>query len=619
MMKMPQDITLHKNEDKRMKITTQTAIAQKTALQKPLWYHKLASFLNQSPFYHGTQSAEIGHYIESLGEAIEKGDSCLKLTHLDVESEIIQNYQINTVMSKPLIWDAPYLYLQRYWALEQRLAQSVQGLISEEVATPQQDFSHLFEDERQKQALQKGISSSFCMITGGPGTGKTYILTRIVAALKSMNPQLRIAMAAPTGKAAQRMQEALQKAFKDEALHQAGLYHEDLEQQQTQTLHRLLGMGNRQIPQYNQERPLPYDVVVVDEASMLDLTMAEALFSAIVAPTRLILLGDANQLSSVDVGYVLADLQQVPQLNPYHTTLTQSRRFSDTAMIGRFAKYIYAGKDSVAHLTEVFSQAAQYPDFSIEQWQSIVQPEKIENHDFKMTLQAHADWVGFFEITENVLNHHLQDLYQQLAQGFNGYIEALKAFKAQEIDKQQLADRFDDYRILVAMKYGKLGVIQMNMVMTEYIKNALKINPENEWYLGRPVMMTYNDYQLGLSNGDIGICWQEMDAVTEELREYVYFPSLKRDIAAARLPQSIQTAYALTIHKSQGSEFTHTAVVLDEAALNLLSKELLYTAITRAKKMVSLYSSILSLKQSFNIKTQRQSGLQQQLERIFQE
>lgn len=602
--------TLQKN-------TVQKSLMQKDTAPQTLWYHKLANFLNQSPFYHGEQATQISTFVASLGEAIEKGDSCLKLEHIDLDQELIQSYQADTDMYKPLVWDAPYLYLQRYWALEHKLAQSIEGLISQTIDIPSQDFSHLFDDERQKQALQKGISSSFCMITGGPGTGKTYILTRIVAALKSMNPQLRIAMAAPTGKAAQRMQEALQKAFKDEALHQAGLYHQDLEQQQTQTLHRLLGMGNRQIPQYHQDRPLPYDVVVVDEASMLDLTMAQALFSAIVAPTRLILLGDANQLSSVDVGYVLADLQQVTQLKPYHTTLLKSRRFSDAAMIGRFAKYIYAGKDSIAHLPEVFAQAKQYPDFSVEQWQVIVKPEKISNSDFKITLKEDEDWVGFFELSDALIQQRSHEIYLQLAQGFNGYIEALKAFKAKQIDKQQLADRFDDYRILVAMKHGKLGVTQMNNVMTEYIKQALNVGAEAEWYLGRPVMMTYNDYQLELSNGDIGICWQDFDPVTEEVREYVYFPSLKRDIAAARLPQSIQTAYALTIHKSQGSEFTHTAVVLDDAAVNLLSKELLYTAITRAKKMVSLYASHLSLKQTFNVKTQRQSGLQQQLERIF--
>ncbi len=133
------------------------------------------------------------------------------------------------------------------------------------------------------------------------------------------------------------------------------------------------------------------------------------------------------------------------------------------------------------------------------------------------------------------------------------------------------------------------------------------------WYVGRPVMMTYNDYQLGISNGDIGLCFEHR---TQPQQFEVYFPSLNKWVAANRLPKSIQSAFALTIHKSQGSEFTHTAVVLDQAAKNLLSQELIYTAITRAKKVVSLLVHPEALLQSFTVRTTRKSGLVEKVNRL---
>lgn len=586
--------------------------------QRINWYNKLAFYLNQSPFYHGQNHDGARLLFEKLGEAIEEGDSCLEYKHIDFNClEIIQKYEAGQQMLKPIIWDEPYLYLQRYWALEHDLAHSFKELLNQSIENYNEKYDDLFEDIHQKQALKKGTTLPFCMITGGPGTGKTFILTRIVAVLKASNPQLRIAMAAPTGKAAQRMQEALQIAFADRKLVEAGLYHPDFKQQQTQTLHRLLGMGNRQIAKYNQDHPLPYDVIVVDEASMLDLSMAKTLFAAIKAPTRLILLGDANQLSSVDVGYVLSDLQKVEALKPYQQNLVKSRRFFDDAMIGRFAHYIYQGSACVHNQPELLSAVLTLPEFSIEQWQALLNPYEITEDVYPVHLSDTQDWVGFKEISENIDDSEIKNIYQLLVKGYEDYFVALTQFKAKKIDKKQLVEAFDRYRILVAMRHGALGVEQINQMMTNYLKHKLNIPHEQEWYLGRPVMMIHNDYQLGLSNGDIGLCWLEEDAITQDTRYQIYFPSLDRDILASRLPQSIPTAFAMTIHKSQGSEFRHVAVVLDDNAKNLLSKELIYTAITRAKKLVSLFSSKGALEQSFHTKTNRTSGLHQQIQRIL--
>lgn len=168
--------------------------------------------------------------------------------------------------------------------------------------------------------------------------------------------------------------------------------------------------------------------------------------------------------------------------------------------------------------------------------------------------------------------------------GFQDYVDVLKNYiEADQPESyiQQVIQVFDDYRILAAVKHGALGIEQLNRYAERWVNQQLKQIAVAEWYVGRPVMMTYNDYQLGISNGDIGICFKHR---SQAQQFEVYFPSLNKWIAAHRLPRNMQTAFALTIHKSQGSEFSHTAIVLDAHAEKLLSQELIYTAITRAKK-----------------------------------
>ncbi len=172
---------------------------------------------------------------------------------------------------------------------------------------------------------------------------------------------------------------------------------------------------------------------------------------------------------------------------------------------------------------------------------------------------------------------------------------------------EQVIARFDDYRVLSAIRHGNLGLNVLNEQIEQRVLEATQQAKQGAWYVGRPVMMTYNDYQLGLSNGDIGICFKQQQQ--GQIQFAVYFPSLQKWVAAARLPKSIHTAYALTIHKSQGSEFTHTAVVLDANAQQLLSKELIYTAITRAKKVVSILAARSSLVTAMSVRTLRRSGL----------
>ncbi|NLN56757.1 MAG: exodeoxyribonuclease V subunit alpha, partial [Gammaproteobacteria bacterium] len=450
----------------------------------------------------------------------------------------------------------------------------------------------------QQQALQTAASQSLSIITGGPGTGKTYTLAHIIAVLNQALPDIRIAMAAPTGKAAQRMQEALKNALSSKALQAFDV--DTLQQLQPVTLHRLLGLGNTGKPRFHAKQPLPYDVIVVDGASMLDLHLSHMLLAAIPAQARLILLGDANQLASVDVGTVLADLQQVPELAKNRVNLVTTRRFAEGAKVGAMAKFIqleYPAQQVLAAFEQQVVAATQLRKINLEQIQvDEVQLQYLPSQDSPMSA---TDLDGY---------------YDQLMYGYQSYVEVLNAGLADGNDLQdfqhfvmQVIQVFDDYRILTAIRHGHLGLKQLNVQIEQRLLQQSKQQKQGDWYIGRPVMMTYNDYQLGLSNGDIGICF--MRAHNAQRQFEVYFPSLDKWVPATRLPKNIETAFALTIHKSQGSEFSHTAVVLDAMAKNLLSKELIYTAITRAKKAVSLLVDAQALEQALNIRTRRSSGL----------
>ena len=565
------------------------------------WLNMWSNYLTQAPFSQSAQAVNAAHILQQLVEASLQGDSCIEVdaTQLEALGDLAVSSEIATTKVAPCVYDQQGLALYRYWYLEQRLAQQICRLKRQTIqVVDTEHYQDLLSDEHQQAALKMVLQQGLSIITGGPGTGKTYTLARIIAALNQTIPDIRIAMAAPTGKAAQRMQEALQNSFNDPKLLQSGLITDELRNQTTQTLHRLLGMGNRQIPRFHPKQPLPYDVIVVDEASMLDLNLATLLFEAVPDQCRIILLGDADQLASVDVGSVLADLQQVQTLTENRVKPQSSRRFSGEAKIGQFARFIQA------------QQTVSNPDLVLSKLETeIVQAAPLQ------TISLSKDMPDLIQL-EYLPEQQQVDVepYQQkLMAGFHGYIEALKHYiqadeSAEQI--QHVVQAFDDYRILTAVRHGSLGIEQLNRYAGHWLNQQLKQIAVGDWYIGRPVMMTYNDYQLGISNGDIGICFKHR---TQSQQFEVFFPSLNKWIAAHRLPRSMQTAFALTIHKSQGSEFTHTAIVLDAHAEKLLSQELIYTAVTRAKKVVSILADRKALQQSLITRTVRRSGLVQKI------
>lgn len=554
------------------------------------WLDTWSQYLTQAPFAEQLPVQAMS-LMQQVMAAILQGDSYISVSAAqvaDLKALVAPPGEI-----APFIYANEQLYLYRYWQLEQQVATHIQRLQQQDIQPIDATlYLDLLDDLYQKQALAMVAQRGLNLITGGPGTGKTYTLARIIAMLYQSIPNIRIAMAAPTGKAAQRMKEALQLSFADPKL--STLLTAELKHLNPITLHRLLGLGMQQQPKFNAQQPLPYDVIVVDEASMLDLNLAHMLFSAVANGTRLILLGDAHQLASVDVGSVLADLQATPILAEHRVHLHNSRRFKQGALIGEVAGWI---------------QKQHHVETALTAFEKLLPATQLQ--PVQMT-QDMSDVVQVEYLPEQLKAQDYDVYYEKLMWGFETYIEALKAYCSADEPEELLSDvvrSFDCYRILTAIRHGALGLRQLNQHIEQRVLTALALYTakQGDWYVGRPVMMTYNDYQLGLSNGDIGICLQRL--YEGQWQFDVYFPSLEKWFPAARLPRNIETAFSLTIHKSQGSEFEHVAVVLDHFAQNLLSKELIYTAITRAKKAVSILAAPQSLAQAVAVATTRKSGL----------
>ena len=547
------------------------------------WYIVLAKHLAE--MYTATsinQKIQIKQLIIAVGEALEAGHTCLSIKQGCLNFKQLQHPAIvdahnATAQPAPLVRAGDYVYFYRQWQQENQLAEQLTRILKPVRPVSVQFDANESANARQQQAIRLAGQNTFSLITGGPGTGKTYTLVKIVSALQQDQPDLRIALAAPTGKAAQRMQSVLDSAFT-----QLGISSQHI--QTAQTIHRLLGLGTRGKPRYHAQALLPYDLIVLDEGSMLDLALASLLFAAIGTGTRVIILGDADQLAAVDAGAVLADLQQTPALQHYQVHLTESKRFDATQGIGQLASAIL--QQNSTQFWHAFKQSPQ-------QLQHI-NPEQLSD----------------------------EQLFDQLWQGFLPYVEALQHLSSQQIytteNIQHLFAVFDRYRILSAMRAGRLGVMRINQEMTKRLQQlegqtGRHIN-QQEWFSGRPIIMNRNDYALQLSNGDIGLCLAD-----ENGKWQVYFPHLTQAIASTRLPlQDISTAFALTIHKSQGSEFEYVAVVLDAAANDLLSRELLYTAVTRAKQKVALWSNYEVAEQALHNKALRDTGLGSQLQKMLE-
>lgn len=438
------------------------------------------------------------------------------------------------------------------------------------------------------------------VITGGPGTGKTTTVTKLLSALLSQTPDLRIALAAPTGKAAARMTESIRQARAQMSDRRdiSGIPADSY------TLHRLLGWSPRGF-RYNAQRHLPFDCVVVDEASMIDLPMMAHLFNALNPATRIILLGDRDQLASVEAGSVLADLCDAgvdhgftPEFSAQLSTLT--------------------GQD----LTSTNNLETTSPDTHLLMQNSVVQLRKSHRFSADSGIGALARAVnnGDQNTTSKVFSQFDDvqwlmpegDSWQRkVLAGYRDYCDLVQA----EACAEDILNAFDEFQVLVALRKGTWGVEETNRQIERLLNRAgLLKNTAQQWYSGRAVMITRNDYDLGLFNGDIGILITVKDADSNP-QERVAFRASDggvRYMSPGRLPNH-ETAFAITVHKSQGSEFNQVLLLLPEQWQQVITRELIYTAITRAKFSFCCQAGDACWAQGLSTQVLRASGLRDAL------
>jgi len=497
---------------------------------------------------------------------------------------------------KPVVLDAHHrVYLHRYWEYEQTLATTIRQRACDLAQVPdasavEQKLQALFPpaaDETidwQRTAALAAMRRKFCVISGGPGTGKTHTLVLILALLLELERgrKLRIAVAAPTGKAAARIQDSIRTVKSTLACDET--IRAQLPERAT-TIHRLLGyLPDAARFRHDADNPLPFDVVAVDEASMVDLALMARLFQAVPSSARLILLGDKDQLASVEAGAVLGDICSAAAiLEAEHGASASPERCSTLAdcVVQLKRNYRFGQHSAIYRLSLAINEGHTEDALQI-----------LRNCGGS----AAADLVSAPLPRRGELKAALRE---RVIAGFSEFVQAPDPLAA-------LA-ALARFRILCVLREGPFGVAGLNDLTEEILEEAGLIRPPSQWYAHRPVMITRNDYNLKLFNGDIGIFLPDGDS--GELRAFFPGPdNTLRKFLPLRLPEH-ETAYAMTVHKSQGSEFDRVLFILPDRESPVLSRELLYTGITRARTGVELWFDEKVFRAALVRRVTRSSGL----------
>ncbi|PIW60562.1 exodeoxyribonuclease V subunit alpha [Shewanella sp. CG12_big_fil_rev_8_21_14_0_65_47_15] len=604
-------------------------------------------------------------HLVPLNPLAEQYSHCKLTLSLEALNDRLQTFDAigHAGSNKPLILDNGRLYLQRYYQFETKVAAALVRLSQQSSLENEQELSdnlgpyldQLFpaiagsiEEKKaidwQKVATATALGKKLAVITGGPGTGKTTTVTKLLL-LQQMLKLREIRLVAPTGKAAARLSESIKASkarlakelltlpkastapLRDNAALLSAL---DQIPEEASTLHRLLGViPNSAQFRHHAGNPLRLDLLIVDEASMVDLPMMDKLLSALPERASLILLGDQDQLASVEAGAVLADIcaglkredtqfgeQVIPwqmryskeqanrlsrltgfDLSPYISDspklgdslcmLMHSHRFKGDAGIGLLASAV--NRSDLPGILQVWQRG-----FAELNW--------LEHGMDTNATQA--------KISEPENNSGLNALLEQAVTLYGNYLNPL--LQGARPSTFDIIESFNQYRILCAMRSGNYGVEGINGYVTLALAKAKLIQPQQEFYLGRPIIIQSNDYNLGLFNGDIGLILQDEDKPERLMAHFIKADGSQLKVLPARLPRH-ETCYAMTVHKSQGSEFNQVALVLPPnpslAQWQLLTKELVYTAITRAKAHFTCLGTQPVFERASSQITQRASGL----------
>ncbi|WP_291906651.1 exodeoxyribonuclease V subunit alpha [Chitinophaga sp. CB10] len=579
------------------------------------------------------ENPELKPFLYLLSKKLSEGHICLDLTHLRAEEEQLPEYYSlretgpaalahqplvgsPTSLNKPFILHGDKLYMQRYYLYETALLRYIRQLMLSEKLLLAERAAALREQRElvqqlfppatdlapgddpvdwQLAAAVTGILHNFTIITGGPGTGKTTTVAKILAILYAIDPEQRVALAAPTGKAAARMAESLRNA----AIPKDPLLAAKFRELAPSTIHRLLKpVKGTPYFRHNEENPLNYEVIIVDECSMIDLALFTKLLAAVRPHTRIILLGDKDQLASVEAGSLFGDLcdaqealnyfsperaalinefaapaQRVTTISPrgahplfeHVVELRRSRRFTGHTGIGKFSKALI--QNNAAVIREMIAPGA----------------------DEQVVIDT----------------AYSEKLFEDFIAGYASYI--------QEKDTLTALRKMNELRVLVAIRDGSQGLPAINRRIEKYLSDKKLIHLTSAFYENRPLMLTRNYYEHGLFNGDTGIIRPDENGVL-----MAWFEDADGQLISV-FPGYLtlaETAFAMTIHKSQGSEFGQVLVVLPVTEVPLLTRELVYTAVSRARNKVYVQgseSTILAAAEKF---VDRGSGV---TDRIVQE
>ncbi len=520
---------------------------------------------------------------------------------------------------QPLVLDGGRLYLRRYWRDETLVAETIRVRATQvrevDAAMVKDKVAALFASARsgeapdwQKLASTIALRGSVSIITGGPGTGKTYTVARLIALLFATSADaqhLRIALAAPTGKAAARLKQSIDKALHELVDKVGDLKLAELAARMgsARTLHSLLGARpDTRSFAHNKGNPLDVDVLIVDEASMVHLEMMASLLDALPPHAMLVLLGDKDQLASVEAGAVLGDLCHDAQAGGYtQATLDYVRAASGEEIPDTFI----GNAGPLAQQTVMLRHSRRFGG-PIGQLALAVNGGDVERAHEVLRAGGAVEWIE---------HAHQQHVVQLALDGYTPYLGAIRdgGGAGDEAWVRGVLHRFEAFRILCAVRDGEWGVDGLNGAIEHKLQGAGLIRRHGEWYVGRPVMVTRNDYGTGVFNGDIGLTLSD-PARPGSLRVYFLEGDKVRSVLATRL-RNVETAYAMTVHKSQGSEFSHTVMALPRDG-KMIARELVYTGITRASERFTLVSPASAvLGEAISRKTQRASGLRELIAR----
>lgn len=522
--------------------------------------------------------------------------------------------------ASPLVLSGHRLYLRRYFSYEKRLAAMLATRIEHletgiDRAVLRDGLKRFFpedavapgEVDRQRLAALVAVIRRFCIVSGGPGTGKTWTVVKILAllveqALHAKRKRLHIVLVAPTGKAANRLQESIQKAKKKLPCSPEVMA---LIPDEASTIHRCLspigGSGTRF--RFDAENPIPCDVLLVDEASMVDLALMTRLVAAAPAHARIILLGDRDQLASVETGAILGDLCGPPGAPGFSKG---------------FARHL---GELVGEPPPVAANAPAKPGI----WDCVVQLEKSYRYGGASGIAALAR-----AIQENRVEDALAvlsggdhddvvlkpavdpkqkrlggDLLAGVTTGYAPYFAAQSPSAAFEA--------LERYRVLCAHRQTGFGVETLNPLIEAAFAEGGLLRANDRFYDHRPILITQNDYIVKLFNGDVGVVLAgAVDDADSKLAHFIASDGGARALAPSRLPPH-ETVFAMTVHKAQGSEFDEIAFVLPDAATQVLTRELLYTAVTRPKSKVTIYGDVSVFAAAAARPVKRASGLRERL------